>query len=86
MTGMPEGSWDLVHKDFLRPVTTGKYFLVIIDRYSRFPEVERVKSTQGREVIPRLDRVFSVHGIPREMKTDNGSPFNGAEFANHIKA
>ena len=86
MTSMPEGPWDMVHIDFFGPVPTGEYLLVIIDRYSRFPEVELVKSTKTSSVIPRLDRIFSVHGIPREIKTDNGPPFNGEEFENYVKA
>ena len=30
-------------------------------------------------MIPKLDKIFAVHGIPRIIKTDNGPPFNGEE-------
>eukprot|EP00794_Sanderia_malayensis_P014472 gene14472-biopygen11586 len=38
MTSMPERPWDMVHIDFFGRVPTGEYLLVVIDRYSRFPE------------------------------------------------
>ena len=59
--------------------------LVVIDEYSRFPEAEIVKSTSAKSVIPRLDAVFARQGIPDELKTDNGPPFNGVKFCNFAK-
>ncbi|CAB4006550.1 PREDICTED: uncharacterized protein K02A2.6-like [Paramuricea clavata] len=41
----------------------------------RFPEVEVVRSTKESVVIPKHDKIFVVHGIPRIIKTNNGSPF-----------
>ena len=71
--------------DFYGPLPSGDYLLVVIDRYSRFPEVEIVKSTKASIVIPKLDRIFLVHGIPDVIKTDNGPPFNGEEYRNYAK-
>ena len=45
-----------------------------------------MKPTQTSEFIPCLEREFSVHGIPREIKNDNELSFNPAEFANYIQA
>ena len=84
-TEMPKGPWEKVHMDFYGPLPSGEYLLVVIDRYSRFPEVEIVKSTKASVVIPKLDRIFSVHGIPHILKTDNGPPFNGEEYRNYAK-
>ncbi len=28
----------------------------------------------------KLDRIFSTHGIPKQLKSDNGPPFNGEDF------
>ena len=74
--------------DFLGPFPSGDYLLVVIDEYSRFPEVEIVKSTSAKSVIPKLDAIFARQGIPDELKTDNGPPplpFNGVEFSNFAK-
>ena len=50
--------------------------MVIIDEYSKYPVVETLTLT----VIPLLDKTFSIFGIPRELKSDNGTPFDSQEF------
>ena len=59
----------------------GHYVLVVIDDYSRFPEVEIVHSTSVKAVLPKLNRAFATYGVPQVVKSDNGPPFNGHEFA-----
>ena len=49
---------------FNGPYPSGDYCLVVIDDYSRFPQVELLKSTSARSVIPVLDKIFAVHGMP----------------------
>jgi hypothetical protein len=50
---------------------------VVIDTYSKFPEVEIVNSTEAKTCIPKLDTILARYGIPSKIKTDNGPPFNG---------
>lgn len=59
----------------------GTNVLVIIDDFSRFPEVEIVHSAAAKAVIPKLDHIFTSYGVPQIVKSDNGPPFNGHEFA-----
>ena len=40
----------------------GHYVLVVIDDYSRFPEVEIVHSTSVKAVLPKLNRAFATYG------------------------
>ena len=80
MSKLPRGPWDKVSVDFSGPYPNGEYLLVVIDEYSRFPEIEIVRSTAGKSVIPKLHRIFSSFGIPRVVKSDNGPPFNGYRF------
>ena len=61
MTKMPKGPWEIVHLDFYGPLPSGEYLLVVIDRYSRIPEVEIVRSTKASTVIPKLDKIFATH-------------------------
>ena len=37
-------------------------------------------------MIPKLDKTFSVHGIPDTIISDNGPPFNGDDYARYLKA
>ena len=61
MSVLPPEPWHTVHIDYCGPFPTGEYLLVVIDAYSRFPEVEIVNSTATKGT---LDRIFATHGIP----------------------
>ena len=69
--------------DFCGPLPTGEYLMVVIDEYSRYPIVEIVSSVSAKCVIPVLDKVLSVFGFPKVIKSDNGSPFNSSQFAEY---
>ena len=63
--------------DFWGPLPSGEHLLVMIDKYSRYPEVEIVHSTSADAVIPHINKVFTTHGFPEQVLTDGGPPFNG---------
>jgi len=69
---MPNGPWLTIHADFFGPLPSNDYLLVVIDRYSRYPEVEVIHSTKASAVIPKLDKIFAAHGILQVLKSDNG--------------
>ena len=71
--------------DFSGPYPSGEYCLTVVDDYSRYPVVELVSTTSAAAVIPRLDKIFSMFGIPEECKSDNGPPFQSREFAEYAK-
>ena len=52
------------------------YLIVVLDEYSRFPEVEIVKSLSAQTLIPIFDKVFSSRSIPENLNTDNRTPFH----------
>ena len=81
MTPLPQAPWQYLSADFCGPLPSGDMLFVVIDEYSRYPEVEIVRSTSANTVIPKLDRLLSTHGIPTEIKTDNGPPFQSHTFA-----
>jgi hypothetical protein len=80
MSDLPTGIWQEISVDFWGPTPDGTYAVVMVDDYSRYPEVELVPSVSAETVIPVLDKVFSGFGIPRVCKTDNGPPFQGGRF------
>ena len=84
-TRMPKHPWTTLHVDFYGPLQTKEYLLVVIDRYSRFPEVDIVHSTKAAAVIPKLDRMFAVHGIPDVLISDNGPPFNSTDYKRYLE-
>ena len=84
MTKLPQAPWQHLSVDFCGPLPSGDMLFVVIDEYLRYPEVEIVSSTSVNTVIPKLDHILSTHGIPREIKSDNGPPFQGHSFAQYM--
>ncbi|XP_068734663.1 uncharacterized protein [Montipora capricornis] len=64
----------------------GETLLLLVDDYSRFPFVEPVSSTSASAVIPKLDQIFATFGTPKIVRSDNGPPFSGKEFAKFAHA
>ena len=75
MTQMPDNPWEYLRADFKGPLPDGNMAFVVQDEHSRFPTVSITKSTAFEDVAPALEDLFSLYGIPIEIKTDNGSPF-----------
>ena len=82
---LPSEPWNEVSVDFLSGLPNNDYLLVVMDDYSRFPEVEIVGSTSAKTVIPKLDSIFACQGIPVVVKSDNGPPFNSDDFRNFVR-
>ena len=80
MSPLPPEPWHTVHMDFCGPFPSGEYLFVMIDAYSRYPEVEIVHSTSATTIIPKMDKIFATHGIPSIVKSDNGPPFTSTEI------
>ena len=58
----------------------GEKYVVLVDYYSRFIEISHLSSTTSAEVIARLKNIFSRHGIPDTVVSDNGPQFSSSEF------
>lgn len=87
MSDLPDSVWQQVAIDFFGPLKSGKYIIVIMDEYSRFPIAQQVSSIRAAAIIPLIDEAYAAWGIPTVVKMDNGPLFNGhefAEFASHL--
>ena len=83
MSPLPSAPWMEVSADFGQ-VAEGTYILVVQDEYSRYVIVDVLSSLTARSVVPRFDKIFSEFGVPAQLKTDNGPPFNSSEFASYL--
>ena len=81
----PDKVWSKVQADFKGPIGGEYYFHVVIDEFSRWPEVAVVKSTNFKELKKVLDRSFSLMGIPDQVTHDNGPPYNSQEWRTYAK-
>ena len=80
-----EWLWTRLHIDYAGPFI-GKMFLVIVDAYSKWLEVMPVSSANSTQTVTALRQVFSTHGIPEVIVSDNGTPFTSFEFKTFTKS
>ncbi|XP_067947279.1 uncharacterized protein [Watersipora subatra] len=69
-----------VYIEYAGPVEGDNMLLVIVDSYSKWPEVCITKSTTSTSTINMLRSIFSRWGIPEELVSDNGPQFTSAKF------
>lgn len=77
---LPAAPWIDIVIDFLGPLPSGEYVFVIVDFYSRYYEVEFMRSITSLETIKRLRTIFARFGIPATISSDNGRQFISDEF------
>ncbi|KAJ1125865.1 hypothetical protein NDU88_004280 [Pleurodeles waltl] len=59
--------------------------LVVIDDYSRYPELELVQSTSAATFTLKMEKLIASQGLFGEVRTDN-RPFNSREWADFLKS
>ncbi|UYV73598.1 K02A2.6-like [Cordylochernes scorpioides] len=77
--------WYRVHLDFAGPFMN-KMFLIVIDSYSKWPEVIIMNSTTAGSTIRVLRDLFSRYGIPDQVVMDNGPQFVSKEMKYFLKS
>ena len=63
---------------------TGESLLVLVDYFSRWVEVDVIKSTSSEAIIKCLDRQFSRYGVPNTLRSDNGPNPVSAEMEEYL--
>ena len=62
----------------------GRLYILICDYFSKFPFLFQVKTMSFANLKDHLEELISVEGIPDEIMSDNGPPFNGKEFSSYL--
>ena len=63
-----------------KTLDNGWYVLVILDIFSRYPDVAFVKSTSFEATREPLIKYFSYFSTPLVVRSDNGPPFSSEKF------
>jgi len=71
--------WSRVHIDFAGPFE-GSMWLIVIDSYTKWLEVKKMKSTSALATCRKLREIFASLGLPRTCVSDNGPQFTSDEF------
>ena len=75
---IPDRPWERVAVDLME--IKGQDYLVTVDYFSNYWEVDHLQSTKTKSVIRILKGHFARHGIPSIHISDNGPQFNNSEF------
>jgi len=84
------GNWPETTSPFERVhVDLGEYkghmFLILVDTYSKWPEVVVMPSTSAQRTVAELRTIFARWGLPRVLVSDNGPQFTSAVFQSFMK-
>ena len=79
---VPQEPWERIVMDYF--YMNGRLYILICDYFSKFPFLFQVKTTSFANLKDHLEELFSVEGIPDEIMSDNGPPFNGKEFSSYL--
>uniref|UniRef100_A0A914CW25 RNA-directed DNA polymerase n=1 Tax=Acrobeloides nanus TaxID=290746 RepID=A0A914CW25_9BILA len=77
--------WSRIHVDYAGPMN-GFTYLVVVDSFSKWPEIFQTKSTTSKATIRLLRRLFASYGIPDVLVSDNGTQFTSNEFKSFVKS
>ena len=83
-TTMPTRPWQQVATDLFTQRNVD--YLLYVDYYSRYFEVEALSNTRSHTVITKTKEIFARHGIPDIVRSDNGPQYSSKEFAEFAKA
>ena len=78
---IPESPWLRLHIDFAGPLN-GQYYFILVDAYSKWPEIFQMNRITSDETIQKLKQIFSRFGTPQILVSDNGTAFTSGTFAN----
>ena len=74
-----EYPWQRIHIDFMGRFMS-KFFLVVVDAYSKWLEVITMNSITTSLTINVLSSLFTRYGLCQVIVSDNGSQFTSTEF------
>ena len=80
----PSRPWQRIHVDFATHL--GKHYLVVVNAHSKWPEVigSMVKTT-AEATINALRCIFGRYGLPEQVVSDNGPPFQSIEYEDFLR-
>ena len=75
---LPNYPWQKVVTDLFEH--NSKHYIVVVDLYSRYLELDELRSQTAAHVINTLKAIFARHGIPAEVRSDNGPCYAAHDF------
>ena len=81
---IPVHPWQCVASDCFE--LNSKHFVVLVDIYLDFVEVSQLPDLSGNSLIKVLKPIFTAHGAPAAMKTDNATNCTSSDLRRFWKS
>jgi transposase InsO family protein len=75
---VPTAPFEIIATDLF--YFAGSNYILIVDSYSGFYDFKKMTDTTSIAAITYLKEWFSIHGIPKELHSDNGPQYASAPF------
>ena len=85
LTQLPDYPWQNIGTDLFHLKGVTYIYILMVDYFSRYPEIQRLTNTTSRSIIQALTMSFTIHGIPETVVSNNGPQYASQEFANFAK-
>lgn len=79
---LPHQPWERVATDLFE--LKGKKYIVMVDYFSRYPEVIQLSSTTSSVIIAAMKTILSQHSIPQTLVSDNGPQLTSSEMKQFV--
>lgn len=80
---LPSRPWQTLGVDLFE--LKGNTYLLVVDYFSKYPELALLNSSPTFQVVQELKAIFSRHGKPDIIFSDNGPQFSSYEFRSFVK-
>tara|TARA_B110000881_G_scaffold207396_1_gene211562 strand:- start:705 stop:4865 length:4161 start_codon:yes stop_codon:yes gene_type:complete len=77
-SSLPDRPWQRIGSDLFH--FQGQTHLIVVDYYSRWLEIKKLKDETSESVIIALKELFAQHGIPELVISDNGPQYSANQF------
>lgn len=81
---IPTLPWEVLGMDVFS--IDGIKYIVVVDKYSKYPEVMTLEDMSAASTVHCLKQIFSRHGTPKTVYADNGKNFDCQEYNDFAKA
>jgi hypothetical protein len=75
---LPSSPWEILGTDLFQ--FKGRTYIIVADYFSKFFIIKKLSSETTECVIGHMKNIFSEHGIPNLVYSDNGPCYSSAEF------
>ena len=75
---VPSYLWEVVGTDIFH--WNNHDYLLVVDYYSRYCEVVKLKSMKAECIITEMKKILSRFRIPEEIKSNNGPQYASKKF------